>query len=96
MLDYLCIHIQTSNSLMYSIIFFSKLADVHEYDTRNVSTQHVYVCFQGTTRGQKTLSYCGARIWNYILDDIDSKFAIGLFKKRIQRLFLFSNDDLIT
>ena len=75
---------------------FSKLADVHEYNTRNASTQHVYVCFQGTTQGQKTLSYCDARIWNYIPDNVDSKCAIGSFKKRIQRLFLFSNDDLIT
>ena len=45
---------------------------------------------------KKTLSYCGARIWNYVLDNVDSNCAIGLFKKRIQRLFLFSNDDLFT
>ena len=56
----------------------------------------MYVCFQGKTRVQKTLSYCGALIWNYILDDVDSNCAIGSYKKRIQRLFLFSNDDLIT
>ena len=40
--------------------FFSKLADVHEYNTRNASTQHAYVCFQRTTRGQKNfkLQWC--------------------------------------
>ena len=87
-----------SNQLLPDVFnnLFTKLADVHEYNTRNASPQHVYVCFQGTTRGQKTLSYCGARIWKYNLDNVDSICAIGLFKKRIQRLFLFSNDDLIT
>ena len=74
----------------------SKPADFHGYDTRNASTQNVYVRFRGKTRVQKTLSYCGALIWNYILDNVDSNCAIGSYKKRIQRLFLFSNDDLIT
>ena len=96
MWHYLCTNIQINCFLMCLIFFFSKLADVHEYNTRNASTQHVYVCFQRTTRGQKTLSYCGARIWNYVLDNVYSNWAIGLFKKRIQRLFLFSNDDLFT
>ena len=45
---------------------------------------------------KKLVSYCGARIWNYVLDIVDSNCAIGLFKKRIQRLFLFSSDDLFT
>ena len=49
-----------SNQLL-PVVFdnrFSKLTDVHEYNTRNASTQHVYVCFQGTTRGQETLLWC--------------------------------------
>ena len=67
-----------SNQLFPDVFknLFTKLADVQEYNTRNASTQHVYVCFQGTTRGQNTLNYCGARIWNYILDNVDSKCAI--------------------
>ena len=75
---------------------FTRLADVHGYNTRNTSTQHLYVSFRGTTRGQKTLSYSGARIWNYILDNIDPDCAIGTFKKHIQKLFLNSKDDLFT
>ena len=63
-----------------------KLADVHEYDTRNASTQHVYVCFQRTTHGQKTLSYCGARIWNYVLENVDSNSALGLIKKTYPKI----------
>ena len=44
-----------SNQLLLDVFnnHFFKLADVHEYSTRNASTQHVYVCFQGTIRGQK-------------------------------------------
>ena len=77
-----------SNQLLPDVFdnFFSKLADVHEYNTRNASAQHVYICFQRTTRGQKTLSYCGARIRNYVLDNVDSDCAIGLFKKRFQTM----------
>ena len=86
-----------SNQLLPDVFndLFSKLADVHEYNTRNASTQHVYVCFQGTTRGQKTLSYCGARIWNYILVNVDSKCAIGSFKKRIQNCSCFQTMTLL-
>ena len=76
--------------------FFTRLADVHGYNTRNASTQHFYVSFRGTTRGQKTLSYCGTRIWNYIPDKIDPDCAIGTFKKHIQRLFLNFKHDLFT
>ena len=53
-----------------------------------------YVSKEQSVDKKLFLSYCGARIWNYVLDNIDSNCAIGLFKKRIQRLFLFSNDDL--
>ena len=40
-----------SNQLLPGVFnnLFSKLADVHEYNTRYASTQHMYVCFQGTT-----------------------------------------------
>ena len=87
-----------SNQLLHDVFdIFSKHTDVHEYNARNASLQPVYVCFQGKTRGQKrTLIYCGTRIWNYIHHSVDSKCAIASIKKRIQRLFLFSNDDFIT
>ena len=75
---------------------FSRLADVHGYNTRNASTQHLHVSVWRTTRGQKTLSYCGARIWNYILDNIDPDCVIGTYKKLIKRLFLNSKNELFT
>ena len=37
-----------SNQLLHDVFnIFSKLTDVHEYNARNASLQHVYVCFQG-------------------------------------------------
>ena len=29
---------------------------------------------------KKTLSYCGANIWNYILNKVNPKYVIGSFK----------------
>ena len=45
-----------------------------------------------TTYNFTTLSYCGACIWNYILDNFDSNCVIDSFKKHIGRWFLFLND----
>ena len=65
MLDYLCINIQTKYSLVYSIIFFSKLANVHEYNSRmHPQNMCMYVSKEQlgsnseATRKQKTLLRC--------------------------------------
>ena len=42
------------------------------------------------------LSYCDAHIWNYTLNNINPKSAIGSFKKLIPNLFLLANEDLVT
>ena len=76
--------------------FFTRFSEAHGYNIRNASTQQIYVGVQGPTRGQKTLSPCGAHIWNYTFHDIDPNFAFGTFEKHIQRLFLNSEDDLLT
>ena len=81
MLDYLCINIQINYSLMYSIIFFPNLLMNIEIEMRP-HNMCMYVSKEQLS-DKKTLSYCGARIWNYILDNVDSKCAIGSFKKRI-------------
>ena len=87
-----------SNGLLPDVFdtLFCKRADVHEYNTRNASMQHIFVSFRSTNRGKKTLSYCGANIWNYILNKVNPKSAIGSFKKLIQNLCLLSNDNLFT
>ena len=87
-----------SNGLLPDVFdtLFCKLADVLEYNTRNASMQHIYASFRSTNRCQKTLSYCGANIWNYILNKVNPKSAIASFKKLIQNLFLLANDNLFT
>ena len=47
----------------------------------NIVQDRHLVKFKGTTRGQKALSYFGARIWNLILSHIETDGAIGTFKK---------------
>ena len=59
---------------------------------RNAPIKYVHVYFRGTTRRQKTKRYCDARIWNYIIENVDFKSAIELFEKGIQRLFLITNN----
>ena len=78
-----------NNLFLNLLMFMNTIPETHPHN--------MCVCmFPTNNSGTKKLSYCSARIWNYILDNVDSKCAIGSFKKRIQRLFLFSNDDLIT
>ena len=33
--------------------FFSSIADIHQYETRNATMKLLYITFRGTTRGQK-------------------------------------------
>ena len=40
-------------------------------------------------------SYCGATIWNFILNEIDRNCSIGLFIKQIRHIFLLSNEDVL-
>ena len=89
-------NIQINCLLMCLIIFFPNLLMF----TNIIPEMHPLKMCTYVSKEQpvdkKLLSYCGARISNYVLDNVDSNCAIGLFRKRIQRLFLFSNDDLLT
>ena len=70
--------------------FFRNISDIHQHNTRN-ATQKTY---RDTTRGQKTFSYCGPHIWNFIIKNINPNCAIGSFKKMSRQLFLVVNDDV--
>ena len=76
--------------------FFSNFATtcIHEHDTRSARLNHIYIQFKGTTRGQKTFSYSGANIWNFILSHIEIDCAIGTLKKLCTALLLNSKEDL--
>ena len=78
------------------MIFFCKVSDIHDHYTWKSSSQHLYMNFHDTTRGQKMFSYCDATIWNYILNEKDPNCSIGVFKKHIRHIFLLSSEDVST
>ena len=75
--------------------FFSNISDIHQHDTRNATQKQIHVTFQGTTRGQKTFSYCGPHIWNFIIKYISPNCAIGSFKICSRQLLLAAGDDIM-
>ena len=75
--------------------FFSNISDIHQHDTRNATQKQIYVTFHGTTRGQKTFSYCGPHIWNFIIKNISPYCAIGPFKICLRQLLIAAGDDIM-
>ena len=63
-----------------------KVADVHEHDTRNATTDHLYIPIYGTVRGQKSFKFVGARTWNYLLQKVNTRCPIGTFKSSLHKL----------
>ena len=86
--------------MVYSLLFLTpcsvnllmSMNTIPEMHQCNISVS----AFDQQIEVKKTLSYCGASIWNYILNKVNPKSAIGSFKKLIQNLFLLSNDNLFT
>ena len=74
--------------------FFRNISDIHQHNTRNATQKQFYITYRGTTRGQKTFSYCGPHIWRFIIKNINPNCAIGSFKKMSRQLFLVANDDV--
>ena len=74
--------------------FFRNISDIHQHNTRNATQKQFYITYRGTTRGQKTVSYCGPHIWNFIIKNINPNCAIGSLKKMSRQLFLVANDDV--
>ena len=69
--------------------FFRNISDIHQHNTRNATQKQFYITYRVTTRGQKTFSYCGPHIWNFIINNINPNCAIGSFKKcLVSHLFL--------
>ena len=40
---------------------FKKVTNVHDHDTRNATTDQLYIPIYGTVRGQKSFNYAGVR-----------------------------------
>ena len=65
---------------------FIKVTDVHEHDTRNATTDQLYIPIYGTVRGQKSFKYAGVRTWNYILQNVNTRCPICTFKSSLRKL----------
>ena len=65
---------------------FKNITDVHKHRTRSTSNLSMPTC--STTRMQKSLRYCGPKIWNRISKHSDIKCTIGTFnnKKRMKKI----------
>ena len=74
--------------------FFRNISETHQHNTRNATQKQLYITYRGTTRGQKTFSYCGPHIWNFIIKNVNQNCAIGSFKKMSRQLYLVANDDV--
>ena len=44
-----------------------------EHDTRNATTDQLYIPIYGTVRGQKSFKYVAVRTWNYILQNVNAR-----------------------
>ena len=75
--------------------FFRNISAIHQHNTRNATQKHLYITYRGTTRGQKTFSYSGRHIWNFIIKNINPNCAIDSLLKMSRQLFLVSNDDVM-
>ena len=85
-----------SNGMLPEIFadFFIKVEEIHSYNTRSSSAQHLFIHPRRTTRGQKSCIYSGSLIWNFILNHLDPNCTIGLFKKQTKDIFVHSDEDL--
>ena len=75
--------------------FFSNISYIHQHNTRNATQKLFHITFRGTTRGQKTFTYCGPRVWTFLIKNIDPNCPIGSFKKNYRQLFLAAEDDIM-
>ena len=61
---------------------FNKRSTVHEKDTRN--KESLIIPHYKSTSGQRTLSYCGLRLWNSFPIELRKLNEIGHFKREIK------------
>lgn len=70
---------------------FTPVSSIHPHETRQATSDHLYIMFQGSNRGQKQLKYIGPHLWNYLIENMNPNCSIGLFKKSLRNLLLTSS-----
>ena len=73
--------------------FFRNISDIHQYNTRNATQKQFYITYRGTTRGQKTFSYCGPYL-EFHYQNIN-KLRNWFIQKMPRQLFPIVGDDVI-
>ena len=63
---------------------FIKVTDVHDHDTRNATTDQLYIRIYGTVRGQKSFKYGGVRTCNYILQNVITSFHVCFYDTHVE------------
>ena len=67
--------------------FFTRVANIHNYNTRLAAKQSYYLPFVRTNYGKFNIRFQGPSIWNSIDDDI-KLLSISMFKKKMQVQYL--------
>ena len=67
--------------------FFTKVTNIHKYNTRLAAKQSYYLPFVRTNYGKFNIRFKGPSIWNCIDKDIKS-LSKAMFKKKIQAQYL--------
>ena len=67
--------------------FFTKVTNIHKYNTRLAAKQSYYLPFVRTNYGKFNIRFQGPSIWNCIDKDIKS-LSKAMFKKKIQAQYL--------
>ena len=66
---------------------FTRVANIHNYNTRLAAKQSYYLPFVRTNYGKFNIRFQGPSIWNSIDDDI-KLLSISMFKKKMQVQYL--------
>ena len=67
--------------------FILLLASVHQYNTRQSSSNDSFLSKKNTLYGLRSVQYDGAKIWNNILANIRVATFIHSFRKNIKQYF---------
>ena len=78
-------HNQLLPTAFYS--FFTKVTNIHKYNTRLAAKQSYYLLFVRTNYGKFNIRFQGPSIWNCIDKDIKLS-SKAMFKKKIQAQYL--------
>ena len=67
---YSCTNFITSSFLLPFILFFTRVTNIHNYNTRLAAKQSYYLPFVRTNYGKFNIRFQGPSIWNSIDDHI--------------------------